>query len=157
MSYVEGIRAAYEGELIGERLYRELARRRGDAIERGKLDAIADVERLTNRRLLPIALRLGIQPNESTLREVIERRSNELAGLGWAEFIAKALRDWPPYVAKFAALEAFAPASDAPVIRQLVEHEVVLVEFAQVEQSAMGSDESLRVLRSFLERSASGA
>jgi hypothetical protein len=155
-SYLDGIRAAYEGELIGERLYRDVARRRADALERAKLDAIADVERLTNRRLRGIAQRLGIQPNEPGLREVIERRANELAVMGWPEFIAKAQRDWPPYIAQFAALEALAPASDAALIRQLVEHEVVLVEFAGVEQSALGSLESLQVLRSFLERSTLG-
>jgi hypothetical protein len=151
MTYLDGVRAAYEGELIGERLYREVARRRADVLERGKLDAIADVERLTNLRLRPIARRLGIQPDEASLQAVIERRANELAALGWPEFIGKAVRDWPPYIARFAELEPLAPASDAAVIRQLVDHEVVLVEFAHVEQSAMGSEASLGVLRSFLE------
>jgi hypothetical protein len=148
MSYLEGIRAAYEGELIGERLYREVARRREDVLERAKLDAIANVERLTNRRLRLIAVRLGVEP--------IERRTQDLAELAWPEFIARAVREWPPYIARFAALEPLAPAGDAVVIRQLVDHEVVLVEFAQMEQSAMGSVESLQVLHSYLERSASG-
>jgi hypothetical protein len=156
MSYLEGIRAAYEGELIGERLYREVARRREDVLERAKLDAIANVERLTNRRLRLIAVRLGIEPSDALLQAAIERRTKELAELAWPEFIARAVREWPPYIARFAALEPLAPAGDAVVIRQLVDHEVVLVEFAQREQSAMGSVESLQVLQSYLERSASG-
>jgi hypothetical protein len=156
MSYLEGIRAAYEGELIGERLYREVARRREDVLERAKLDAIANVERLTNRRLRLIAVRLGVEPSDALLQAVIERRTQDLAELAWPEFIARAVREWPPYIARFAALEPLAPAGDAVVIRQLVDHEVVLVEFAQMEQSAMGSVESLQVLHSYLERSASG-
>jgi len=148
--YIDALRSAYVGELVGETLYRELARRRSNADERAKLDAIADVERLTHGRLHAIALRLGIRPVESEWRPIVERRANELAPLTWHELIDKALRDWPPYIARFEALVPLAPACDAAALRQLVDHEVALVEFARCEHEAPGSLKSLRVLQAFL-------
>ena len=63
--YRDDIRQAYEGELIGEKLYRKLATRAALDQQKAKLNAIADVEMLTNVRLRPIAERLGIHPQES--------------------------------------------------------------------------------------------
>ena len=40
-TYRQEIHAAYQGELIGESLYRELARRSTDPVRKAKLDAIA--------------------------------------------------------------------------------------------------------------------
>lgn len=149
-AYRDGIRSAYAGELIGERLYRALAQGSRDADQRVKLDAIADVERLTHRRLKPIAERLGSVPSDAELQAVVARRAVELAALSWPEFIARANRDWPPYVARFEELKPLAPPGDAAAIRSLIDHEVALVEFARVEQSAVGAEASLRVLQAFL-------
>jgi hypothetical protein len=149
-AYRDGIRAAYEGELIGERLYRMLAHGRRDADQRTKLDAIADVERLTNARLRPVAERLGIVPIDAELQAVVVRRAAELSALSWSEFIDKANREWPPYIVRFEALQPLAPSSDVAIVRSVVQHEIALVEFVRLEQSAVGSQTSLRVLEAFL-------
>jgi len=151
--YRDDIRQAYEGELIGEKLYRKLATRAALEQQKAKLNAIADVEMLTNVRLRPIAERLGIHPQESKYQATVERRANELAGYSWSAFISKALRDWPPYIARFEAILPLAPPGDETVIRQLIEHEVVLVEFIRIEHAVAGGRDSLRVLEEFLERS----
>jgi rubrerythrin len=78
--YRDDIRQAYEGELIGEKLYRKLATRAALDRQKAKLNAIADVEMLTNVRLRPIAERLSIHPQESEYQGTVERRANELAG-----------------------------------------------------------------------------
>jgi hypothetical protein len=150
VDYVAALRSAYVGELVGERLYRELAVRRTSDDERAKLDAIASVERLTYERLRPIATRLGIQPVETEWRPIVERRTAQLAPLCWSDFIDKALLDWPPYIARFAAIAPLAPPCDQAALTQLVDHEVALVEFARRERAAPGSAESLRVLQAFL-------
>ncbi len=155
VAYRDGIRSAYEGELIGERLYRTLAMCRSDLDQRAKLDAIADVERLTNGRLKPIAERLGIAPADAEIQAIVRRRVAELSTLGWSDFIARANRDWPPYIARFEELQPLAPSDDGPAIRSLIDHELALVEFARVEQSALersavGAEASLRVLQAFL-------
>jgi hypothetical protein len=152
-TYRDKIRQAYEGELIGEKLYRKLAARSAINQQRAKLNAIADVEKLTTVRLKPIAERLGIHPQESDYQAVVERRANQLAGYSWSAFISKALRDWPPYIARFEALLPLAPVGDEPTIRLLIEHEVVLVEFVRIEHADEGGSDSLRVLEDFLGQS----
>jgi hypothetical protein len=103
--------------------------------------------------LKPIAERLGIHPQESDYQAVVERRANQLAGYSWSAFISKALRDWPPYIARFEALLPLAPVGDEPTIRLLIEHEVVLVEFVRIEHADEGGSDSLRVLEDFLGQS----
>ena len=150
--YRDGIFAAYQGELIGESLYRELARQSTDRGQQAKLDMIADVEHATHRRLKPIADRLHINPAEAEWRPIVERRTREIRHLPWPDFIDKALRDWPPYIESFEQLRPLAPPGDAASIQWLVDHEVALVKFASAEKSAMGSDSSLQVLQAFLQR-----
>ncbi|HTV95216.1 MAG TPA: amidohydrolase family protein [Steroidobacteraceae bacterium] len=149
--YRDGLTAAYQGELIGEALYRELSRRAADRDQQIKLRAIAEVERATHRRLRPIADRLLIGAAEADCQPIVERRAQQIARLGWPEFIDMALRDWPPYIERFEALRALAPAGDAAAVQWLVDHEVALVKFASVEKDAMGSDASLQVLQAFLQ------
>jgi hypothetical protein len=150
-AYDDGIMAAYQGELIGERLYRELANRSKVGDQKAKLHAIADVERQTSRRLKPIAERLGIDVPEAQWMRIVERRLGELESLAWPDFIERATRDWPPYIARFEALRQLAPAGDADSIHWLVQHEAALVAFARTESDAMGSDASFRLLQRFLE------
>jgi rubrerythrin len=152
-AYRDSIRQAYEGELIGEKLYRKLATRAALDQQKAKLNAIADVEMLTNARLRSIAERLGIHPQESEYQATIDRRANELAGYSWSAFISKALREWPPYIARFEAILPLAPPGDETAIRQLIEHEVVLVEFIRLEHAVAGGRDSQRLLEEFLERS----
>jgi hypothetical protein len=150
-AYRDGIMAAYQGELIGESLYRELANRSMVDDQKAKLHAIADVERHTHCRLKPIAERLGIDVSEAAWMRVVERRVRELESLTWPDFIDKALRDWPPYIARFEALKQLAPAGDADSIQWLVDHESALVAFARTEHDAMGSNASFRPLQTFLD------
>ena len=150
--YLDGIRRAYTGELIGEGTYRELATRCSDPDRQSKLAAIADVERLTHERLKPIALRHGIAVADSTWRPIVERRVEELASLSWLDFMDMASRDWPPYILRFEALRQIAPACDIDTIQMLVDHEVALVEFVHLERSGSGSARSLRPLHIYLGR-----
>ena len=68
-TYSEGIRRAYQGETVGERLYRRLAERSDNAQHRAMLTAIADVEELTRSNLVSIAVRLGLTPSETKRTE----------------------------------------------------------------------------------------
>jgi len=155
-AYRDGILAAYQGELIGESLYRELANRSMVGDRKAKLHAIADVERHTHCKLKPIAERLGINVNEAQWMRVVERRLSELESMAWPDFIDKALRDWPPYIARFEALKQLAPAGDADTIKWLVDHEAALVAFARIEHDDMGSNASLRRLQTYLEETPDG-
>jgi hypothetical protein len=148
--YHNGIQQAYLGEIIGERLYRNLANRASQADQISKLNAIADVERLTHERLRPIADRLGIQADEAQLNGVVMHRTKELSALTWAGFVDQAVTRWPPYIAMFEALRPMAPRIDVPAIQCLVQHEIALVQFVRLEKEALGSMSSLKILQSFL-------
>jgi hypothetical protein len=128
--YTDGLRQAYEGELVGERSYRLLAMHCTGKVCRASFGAIADVERCTHTVLAPIALRLQIHPVEADLWSRVERRVLQLKRLSWSEFIEMALVEWPPYIAVFEALALMAPPGDGPSLAFVVKHERVLVEFA---------------------------
>jgi hypothetical protein len=149
-AYHNGIQQAYLGEIIGEHLYRNLSNRVSQADQISKLNAIADVERLTHERLRPIADRLGIQADEAQLNEVVIHRTEELSALTWAGFVDQAVTRWPPYIARFEALKPMAPQIDVPAIQYLVQHEIALVQFVRLEKGALGSMSSLKILQSFL-------
>jgi hypothetical protein len=148
-SYYEGIRKAYEGEIVGEALYRLLSERSTDSARRRKLAVIAAVERRTRDHLESIATRLGIKAQAADIQARIERRAVELASLEWPAFIEKALRDWPPFIDEFEATLRLAPARDARSVRWVVDHERALVEFARLEQA--GCADSLKPIEAFLE------
>jgi hypothetical protein len=143
-AYRDGISWAYQGELIGESVYRELANCSIIGDQKAKLRA--------SWRLKPIAERLGIEVSDAQRLGVIERRVSELQSLTWPDFIEKALRDWPPYIARFEALKQLAPAGDVDIIQWLVDYEVALVAFARTEQDAMGSNASFLKLQIFLDK-----
>jgi hypothetical protein len=149
-AYREGIHDAYQGELVGERLYRDHGERMSDPRQREKLAAIADIERSTHLRLEPIAERLQVRPSNTDWHAIVQRRLGELEQLNWKGFLQKALQEWPPYIERFEAVHRLAPAADAPCTRLLVEHELVLVEFIRLESADPGSSSSLSVLQRFL-------
>jgi hypothetical protein len=150
-TYSEAIRRAFQGETIGERLFRRLAERSDSAERSAKLHAIADVEALTRGKLEPIAIRLGVQQlSESEMTATIERREQQLAQLSWPDFIRTALTDWPPYIAEFEGMARLAPQGDESALRVLVEHERALVEFVRQEHANNGGGRSLQLLQQLL-------
>jgi hypothetical protein len=149
-AYGEGIRNAYQGELVGEKLYRDYSERISDPRRREKLAAIADIERATHLRLEPIAERLQVRPSNTDWHSIVQRRLGEIEKLSWRDLLRKALREWPPYIERFEAVHRLAPAADAPCTRLLVEHELVLVEFIRLESADPDGADSMSVLQRFL-------
>ena len=149
-AYREGIRDAYQGELVGEKLYRGYCERVSDPRQREKLAAIADIERATHLRLEPIAERLQVRPSSTAWHSIVQRRLGEIENLSWVDFLRKALREWPPYIERFEAVHRLAPTVDEPCTRLLVEHELVLVEFIRLESADPDGAVSLGVLQRFL-------
>jgi hypothetical protein len=150
MTYVDGVLQAYEGELIGERLYAGVAAARGEQDAQQRFALIAAVERATHTLLQPVAARLGLKASEERVSAAVRKRTPELAALSWPEFVRKAMHDWPPFVPRFEALRALAPADDAAVLEMVVEHERALVEF--IRREAVGDAASLEPLQQYLAR-----
>jgi hypothetical protein len=132
----ERIRSAYQGEIIGERLYRKLAAECANEYCKIRFQMIADVEAITREKLQAVADRHAIEASESEIQNSVTRRAAELKKLSWAEFIELALAQWPTYVGEFDLLARAAEAADRDALQFLVAHETALVEFARLEQQA---------------------
>jgi hypothetical protein len=150
MTYMQGVLQAYEGELIGERLYGALAAARPEPAAQQRFALIAAVERATNMLLQPIAARLGLKASDERVSAAVARRTPEIASLSWPEFVRKAMHDWPPYVPRFEALRELAPPDDAAVLEMVVEHERALVEF--IRREAVEHAAALEPLQQYLAR-----
>ena len=147
-SYAEAIHRAYEGEIVGERLYGALARECSDTDRRAKLSAISAIEAATRARLKHIADRLQLEPSRGAIQSTVERRLAQLRLLSWGEFIQKAVLEWPPYLTRFEALRQSAAPGDEESLQFLADHERALVQFANLEHG--GSENSLSALSTFL-------
>jgi hypothetical protein len=147
-TYADAIRRAYEGEIVGERLYRALALECSDTDQRSKLSAISAIEAATHERLKHIADRLQIDPSQAAIQCTVERRLAQLRLLSWGQFIQQAVLEWPPYLARFEVLRRSAASGDEESLQFLEDHERALVEFANLEHS--GSENSLSTLSTFL-------
>jgi len=154
-SYADAIRRAYEGEIVGERLYRALAMECSDADQRSKLSAISAIEAATHERLKHIAERLQIDLSQTAIQSTVERRLAQLRLLSWGEFIQQAVLEWPPYLARFEMLRQSAASGDEESLQFLADHERALVQFVNLEHS--GSENSLSALSTFLHGLPSGS
>jgi hypothetical protein len=150
MTYLDHLLRAYEGELVGEALYRRLAEASQDADRRLKLMLIADVERRTNRLLQPLAERFQVHALPARIDEAVQRRVVELQVLSWKDFARKAASDWPPYIAQFQVLRDLAPTPDQATLQVVVDHEVALVEFIRLECADAPIATSIQPLERYL-------
>jgi rubrerythrin len=150
VTYRELLHRAYQGELIGEILYRTLATRTNDAKLREKMLLISDVEQRTNQLLHPLADGLRIEASQSTISQVVRDRTAELQSLSWDAFLEKAAFDWPPFIEQFEALRDAGPRAARATLQLAVDHEVALVEFIRLERSGAPNAVALEPLRNFL-------
>jgi rubrerythrin len=150
VTYRELLHGAYQGELIGEILYRTLAARTDDQKLREKMLLISDVEQRTNQLLQPLADGLRVEVSQSTIIQVVRNRTTELQALSWDAFLEKAGLDWPPFIEQFEALRDAGPRAARATLQLAVDHEVALVEFIRLERSGAPNAAALKPLRNFL-------
>jgi hypothetical protein len=130
--YGQGVLEAYQGEIAGQALYGAAAAATGEPERREKLRALAQLELETAERLRPIVERLGgHSEEEDALREAGSKLAESLfSDADWPASMGRYAAMIEPYVRKFEALEAVAPAEDAEVMAYLVAHEQAQVTFA---------------------------
>ena len=127
-------REAFEGEVLGEALFRTMAERTDDAERRAKLDVLRRLERSTRDLLRPVLQRLGIPTDGEAAAAATGARFAETASSQpWAEL----LRGIPPTTAKYAAmyqeLRGLVADDDVAVVDALIAHEQALCSFAERE------------------------
>ena len=127
-------REAFEGEVLGEALFRTMAERTDDPDRRAKLDVLRRLEGSTRDLLRPVLERLGIPTDGEPAAAA--------TGAGFAESAATQpwddlLRGIPQTTAKYAAmyreLRGLVGEEEHGVVDALIAHEEALCAFAEGE------------------------
>ncbi len=132
--FKKGIMEMYQGEIAGEvALNRQLAFY-DDPTQRYKIAVILQLETETKARLRPVIMALGLDPTEL---EESRRAGHELveglAGLDWTAAMVQVQAIVKPFVDRYIAVEAMAPAEYRELARSMVVHEQSIYRFAELE------------------------
>ena len=151
-TYEAGVRAAWAGEMYGEALFSELANLAGGTALASKWKTLAKLERVTGEQLAALVSRYGFDtepPGEEVERGLATAR--KFAEMPHDEFMALIEPYLEDVISRFEALCDAAPAEDRTTMQFLVDHEVALLRFVQLERSGANQD-STRVARALIER-----
>lgn len=124
----------YEEEVMGEAYFYGLCDHFDGESEREKLRLLAEVETCAARSVEPLLKKHGLEPRDSeVLRSLGVKDVAAHKDLSWHEFVTHMAVRYPGYIDDFEALERMAPDEDLPCLKQLTRHEVVAIEFAEME------------------------
>ena len=156
-TYEASVQAAWAGEVYGEALFAELARLDPGTALGPKWKLLAELERVTGRQLEPLVNRYGFDtepPGEQVQRGLATAR--EFAQMPHADFMALIEPYLEEVISRFEAMRDAAPAEDMAAMQLLVDHEVALLRFVQLERRP-GDQDSTRDARMLVERARADA
>jgi hypothetical protein len=137
---------AYNGEVLGEALFRAFAAREsGDRAV--KLRVLERIEGTTATQLRPLVDAAGVDvdaEDEATVRA--QGREIGSAAIEWDAFVRGLHDALPSYLANFVRLRTMATDANDPALVALVAHEQAINAFAELELAG-NSDCSLAVLQ----------
>lgn len=136
-NYEQLLIKAYEEEVGGAAYFDELTTIFTQADEVRKLKVLVELENQTGAALYTL-----IQKHQLPTLSIEEinqqaRKEAHLAeGKTWQQLVQIFAKDYPPYIQEFQNTFDLAPIEDKPILQQTIEHEVVLIEFANLEANA---------------------
>jgi ethylmalonyl-CoA mutase len=148
--YAAALTACIEEEISGQAFFARLSDinqgRASDAFAK-----LARIEALTATALAPLIARhaLTLQPKASLIAEG-RAEANRLAAIAWPDFLARIRSDYPVYVTEFQQTTDRAPKADKPVLQILIDHEIAMIDFANLEIA--GDPNSHAPLDAFIQR-----
>ncbi len=132
--FKQGVTEWYQGEISGEVLANRMLAFYADPGQRYKIAVILQLETETKARLRPVIMALGLDPTEL---EESRRAGHELveglAGLDWPAAMVQVQAIVKPFVDRYIAVEAMAPAEYRELARSMVVHEQSIYRFAELE------------------------
>ena len=147
--YLDALLQAYEAEIAGEAYFMALTDVFFEPIHHEKLMLLAAVERRTGNTLRPLIERHRLEPlDDVALAARGKTWVKERAFRRWSDLMGNMTARYPGFIVKFEALAASGPVEDKGALKILVEHEIVLLNFA--EHEAAGVANSLELVRAFL-------
>lgn len=127
-------REAFEGEVLGEALFRTMAERTDDADRRAKLDVLRRLEGSTRDLLRPVLERLGIPTDgEATAAATGAGFAESAVTQPWHVLLRGIPATTATYAAKYHELRPLVADEDVEVVDALIAHEVALCAFAERE------------------------
>jgi dimethylamine/trimethylamine dehydrogenase len=139
----------FEEEIMGEAYFYGLAEQFDKSHEREKLSLLAQVERRAAEAVRPLLEKHGLAPRaDSELKPIGEAWIEQRRFANWDALMTDMSVRYRVYVDDFEALEAIAPGEDRQALNVLTEHEVVTIEFAEMEVA--GDSDSLAPIRRYL-------
>jgi hypothetical protein len=149
-TYLEELVAAYQAEVWGEAMFATLADHAATEDELEIWRTLTLLEATMRQRLIPLMERHGLDttPDEEQRRLGRERGRMRVAA-GFSATIKSMTENLPPFLARYARLEAEGPREDRNELASLNAHEVALHEFA-TRALAGGGRDSLTPIRAFL-------
>ncbi|MBU6257134.1 MAG: hypothetical protein KGL18_08855 [Burkholderiales bacterium] len=127
-SYLQAVMAVYQGEVLGEAMFSQLAATAPTPWLQGLYSTMLQFETETKMRLRPFIHRLGLSvaEDESARAEGLRvaRRYEALEPAAWIELFEREIGE---YVDRYQALADRAPPEDAGVLEGMAEHERVFL------------------------------
>ncbi len=130
---------SYQGEVLGEAYFGHAAGQTEDAQQRAKLEALTALERCTKALLAPSLARLGLptDPDPAVLEQ-----AGAAAWFDYGAMVQALPAITGRYLGIYTRLRDLVEPVDAPVVDQLIAHELALELFARRELAGEG-DRSL--------------
>ncbi len=133
-AFKKGVMEMYQGEIIGEVLANRMLAFFDDPGQRYKMAVVLQLETETKARLRPVIMELGLDPTElEESRRAGHEFAEGLAGLDWTDAMAQLQAGVKPFVDRYIAVEALAPAEYRELAHSMVVHEQSIYRFAELE------------------------
>ena len=153
-TYLKEIVAAYQGEVRGEATFSTLAEHATNDEELEIWKTLARLESTTRQRLVPLMERYGLDtaPDEEQ-RRLGQERGKTRGAAGFSATIKSMTESLPPFLTRYARLEAEGRPEDRNELASLNAHEIALYEFT-MRALAGGGRDSLAPIWAFLRHQA---
>ena len=130
--YLAGITELYQAEIIGEGLFSTLLAACPPEHAYG-MALLLQLEGEAKVRLRPLLWRLGLSVVENqAMRAAGIEEAERLKQMPWRQAMLELAELVKPYLERYRALEALAPATDKPYVHFMVNHEMIVLRFAEL-------------------------
>jgi hypothetical protein len=122
---------SYQGEVLGEAYFAGMAQRVTDPALREKIELLTCLERSTKELLQPVISRLGVaaQPDPAA----VDAAGNVTDDVEYLPMLKNFVAAAADYLGRYTRLRSLVEPADAPIVDQLIAHELAFELFARRE------------------------
>lgn len=147
--YLDGVHAAWVGEIQGELFFNTLAKTEVGA-QREKWETLAQLERVTGERMAALLRARDVTPTAPETSGELLAAAQEYARMPFADAVSSMRPILLNAIGRFEALLAQAPPAERATMQFLLDHERALLSF--VDREAAGDDASLEAAQALIDQ-----